>query len=185
MRSFICIRQGYLLLQSCEGHSPTISGELVDVADLKNIDFKHNLPRTGMLYFFCYESHFKEEGDFQGAGRVLYYDVSVDQLKRTEHIEEGFTQCEISFESTYKLPELFTEDEEDSDRFLQLFEELIPDHDDNHQVFGEPFSVQNDVFQEAGEYIGINRHDMVLLFQVDSDYNNCNMMWGDLRMLYF
>ncbi len=103
LRSFICIRQGYLLLQSCEGHSPTISGELVDVADLKNIDFKHNLPRTGMLYFFCYESHFKEEGDFQG----------------------------------------------------------------------------------AGEYIGINRHDMVLLFQVDSDYNNCNMMWGDLRMFYF
>ncbi|EOW9529066.1 YwqG family protein [Bacillus cytotoxicus] len=170
---------------------PTYKGEPLQfiaqfhVTDLKNIDFKHNLPQTGMLYFFRYENHFMEEGDFQGAGRVLYYDVSVDQLKRMEHIEERFTQCEISFESTYKLPELFIEDEGDSDRFLQLLEELIPDHYDNHQVFGEPFSVQNDVLQEAGEYIGVNRHDMVLLFQVDSDYNNCNMMWGDLGMLYF
>lgn len=61
----------------------------------------------------------------------------------------------------------------------------MPDRYDNHQVFGQPFSVQREVFEEAGESVGIHDHDMTLLFQIDSDYTNCNMMWGDLGMLYF
>ena len=60
------------------------------------------------------------------------------------------------FELTYKLPELFIEDEADSDRFLQLLEELIPDNYDNHQMFGEPFSVQEEVLYETGEYMGVD-----------------------------
>ena len=26
---------------------------------------------------------------------------------------------------------------------------------------------------------------MTLLFQIDSDHKNCNMVWGELGMLYF
>ncbi|MFJ8531282.1 YwqG family protein [Bacillus sp. NPDC094106] len=153
--------------------------------DLHDVGMSHNLPKTGMLYFFCYENHFDEDVNQKDVGCVLYYDVSPEQLRRMDEIQPKFIQCEISFECTYKLPELFIENEDDSDRFLQLLEELIPDHYDNHQLFGEPFSVQEEVFQEAGDYIGVNPHHMTLLFQIDSDYKNCNMMWGDLGMLYF
>lgn len=32
---------------------------------------------------------------------------------------------------------------------------------------------------------GHDPQQMTLLFQIDSDTKNCNMMWGDLGMLYF
>ncbi|PHB16987.1 cytoplasmic protein [Bacillus pseudomycoides] len=165
---------------------PTYEGKALDfiaqfnLADLQGVNIEHDLPETGMLYFF-YNGNYQ----YDGTWRVLYYNVSLEQLQRISDQPSKYTQCALSFKLTYKLPELFIEDEADSDRFLQLLEELMPDHYDNHQVFGEPFSVQREVFEEAGEYAGINDQDMTLLFQVDSDYTNCNMMWGDLGMLYF
>ncbi|HHT7189221.1 TPA: YwqG family protein [Bacillus cereus] len=156
-----------------------------NVSDLQNIGMDHSLPKTGMLYFFSIENYFEENVNPTEAGRVLYYDVPVEQLRREDKVQEKYKQCAISFELTYKLPELFIEDEADSDRFLQLLEELIPDNYDNHQMFGEPFSVQEEVLHETGEYMGIDPQHMTLLFQIDSDTKNCNMMWGDLGMLYF
>ncbi|KEK24178.1 YwqG family protein [Bacillus gaemokensis] len=173
---------------------PTYEGNILDfiaqfnLADLQDVGMSHDLPKTGMLYFFYDRNCVPEENGVlsqKDARRVLYYDVPTEKLQKIDGSQVKYTQCEISFELTYKLPELFIEDEDDSDRFLQLLEELIPDHYDNHQLFGEPFSVQEEVFQEAGEYIGVNSQNMTLLFQIDSDYKNCNMMWGDLGMLYF
>ncbi|MGF9937743.1 YwqG family protein [Bacillus anthracis] len=153
--------------------------------DLQNIGMNHDLPKTGMLYFFTVENYFEEDVNPTEAGRVLYYDVTVEQLRRADELQTNYNQCAITFELTYKLPELFIEDEADSDRFLQLLEELIPDNYDNHQMFGEPFSVQDEVLYEAGQYMDIDPQQMTLLFQIDSDTKNCNMMWGDLGMLYF
>ncbi|MBE7148789.1 DUF1963 domain-containing protein [Bacillus mycoides] len=156
-----------------------------NLSDLQNVGMDHNLPKTGMLYFFSIENYFEEDVDPTEAGRVLYYDIPVEQLRRADEIQAKYNQCAITFELTYKLPELFIEDEADSDRFLQLLEELIPDNYDNHQMFGEPFSVQGEVLDETGQYMGIDPQHMTLLFQIDSDTKNCNMMWGDLGMLYF
>jgi len=156
-----------------------------NLSDLQNVGMDHNLPKTGMLYFFSIENYFEEDVDPTKAGRVLYYDISVEQLCRANETQAKYTQCAITFELTYKLPELFIEDEADSDRFLQLLEELIPDNYDNHQMFGEPFSVQEEVLYETGEYMGIEPQQMTLLFQIDSDHKNCNMVWGELGMLYF
>ena len=78
-----------------------------------------------MLYFFCIENYFEENVKLTEAGRVLYYDVPVEQLRRGNEVQAKYNQCAITFELTYKLPELFIEDEADSDRFLQLLEELI------------------------------------------------------------
>ncbi|PEG10730.1 YwqG family protein [Bacillus wiedmannii] len=153
--------------------------------DLQNVGIDHNLPKTGMLYFFSIENYFEEDVKPTEAGRVLYYDVPVEQLRRADELQTHYNQCATTFELTYKLPELFIEDEADSDRFLQLLEELIPDNYDSHQMFGEPFSVQEEVLYETGEYMGIDPQQMTLLFQIDSDTKNCNMMWGDLGMLYF
>jgi uncharacterized protein YwqG len=156
-----------------------------NLSDLQNVGMDHNLPKTGMLYFFSIENYFEEDVDPTEAGRVLYYNIPVEQLRRADEIQAKYNQCAITFELTYKLPELFIEDEADSDRFLQLLEELIPDNYDNHQMFGEPFSVQGEVLDETGQYMGIDPQHMTLLFQIDSDTKNCNMMWGDLGMLYF
>lgn len=156
-----------------------------NLSDLQNVGMDHNLPKTGMLYFFSIENYFEEDVDPTEAGRVLYYNIPVEQLRRADEIQAKYNQCAINFELTYKLPELFIEDEADSDRFLQLLEELIPDNYDNHQMFGEPFSVQDEVLYETGQYMGIDPQHMTLLFQIDSDTKNCNMMWGDLGMLYF
>ncbi|AYF06031.1 MULTISPECIES: YwqG family protein [Bacillus] len=153
--------------------------------DLQNVGMDHDLPNTGMLYFFSIGNYFEEDVNPTEAGRVLYYDVPVEQLRRADGFQTNYSQCATTFELTYKLPELFIEDEADSDRFLQLLEELIPDNYDNHQMFGEPFSVQEEVLYETGEYMGIDPQQMTLLFQIDSDTKNCNMMWGDLGMLYF
>lgn len=157
----------------------------LNLNDLQNVGMDHNLPKTGMLYFFSIENYFEEDVNPTEAGRVLYYDIPVEQLRRADETQAKYTQCAITFELTYKLPELFIEDEADSDRFLQLLEELIPDNYDNHQMFGEPFSVQDEVFYEIGKYMGIDPQHMTLLFQIDSDTKNGNMMWGDLGMLYF
>ncbi|MHA7104723.1 YwqG family protein [Bacillus sp. C-3-6] len=156
-----------------------------NLSDLQNVGMDHNLPKTGMLYFFYIENYFEENVNLTEAGRALYYDVPVEQLRRENEIQTKYNQCAITFELTYKLPELFIEDEADSDRFLQLLEELIPDNYDNHQMFGEPFSVQEEVLYETGEYMGVNPQQMTLLFQIDSDHKNCNMVWGELGMLYF
>ncbi|ETT77820.1 YwqG family protein [Bacillus mycoides] len=156
-----------------------------NLSDLQNVGMDHNLPKTGMLYFFSIENYFEEDVNPNEAGRVLYYDIPVEQLRRADEIQAKYNQCAINFELTYKLPELFIEDEADSDRFLQLLEELIPDNYDNHQMFGEPFSVQEEVLYETGEYMGIEPQQMTLLFQIDSDHKNCNMVWGELGMLYF
>lgn len=156
-----------------------------NLSDLQNVGMDQNLPKTGMLYFFCIENYFEENVKLTEAGRVLYYDVPVEQLRRGNEVQAKYNQCAITFELTYKLPELFIEDEADSDRFLQLLEELIPDNYDNHQMFGEPFSVQEEVLYETGEYMGVDPQQMTLLFQIDSDHKNCNMVWGELGMLYF
>ncbi|MCZ6941287.1 DUF1963 domain-containing protein [Bacillus mycoides] len=156
-----------------------------NLSDLQNVGMDHNLPKTGMLYFFSIENYFEEDVDPTEAGRVLYYDIPVEQLRRADEIQAKYNQCAINFELTYKLPELFIEDEADSDRFLQLLEELSPDNYDNHQMFGEPFSVQDEVLYETGQYMGIDPQQMTLLFQIDSDHKNCNMVWGELGMLYF
>ncbi|HFJ9315540.1 cytoplasmic protein [Bacillus anthracis] len=153
--------------------------------DLQNVGIDHDLPEKGMLYFFSVENYFEEDMNPTEAGRVLYYDVPVEQLRRADELQTNYNQCATTFELTYKLPELFIEDEADSDRFLQLLEELIPDNYDNHQIFGEPFSVQDEVLYETGQYMEIDPQQMTLLFQIDSDTKNCNMMWGDLGMLYF
>ncbi|KOS28777.1 cytoplasmic protein [Bacillus anthracis] len=153
--------------------------------DLQNIGMNHALPKTGMLYFFTVGNYFEEDVNPTGAGRVLYYDVPVEQLRRADELQTNYNQCAITFELTYKLPELFIEDEADSDRFLQLLEELIPDNYDNHQMFGEPFSVQDEVLYETGQYMDIDPQQMTLLFQIDSDTKNCNMMWGDSGMPNF
>ena len=65
-----------------------------------------------------------------------------------------------------------------------------------HYMFGEPFNIQNNVFEDIIYYdneekidwdskeIKQKRNEMVLLFQMDSD-DDLDVMWGDVGILYF
>ena len=163
-----------------------------NLAEIPSVGIKNDLPEKGMLYFFYFADE-KQEGFNEVYGnpnvkegwRVLYYEGAIEELQKTHQMKEQYSQCRITFEKVQKLPELFIENEDDSDRFLQLLEELIPDHYDNHQILGTPFSVQTEVFEEVQEFMNVHHREMTLLFQVDSDEQHLNMMWGDMGMLYF
>lgn len=164
----------------------------LNLAELQKTGIQNDLPTSGMLYFFYFDNE-RYEGFHEVYGNpyekegwcVRYDDAKVEQLHRIDGIDEKYPQCRLTFHVTEKLPELFIEDEDDSDRFLQLLEELMPDQYDNHQIFGEPFSVQNEVFEEVQEHVEAHHSDITLLFQIDSDEVNCHMAWGDMGMLYF
>jgi uncharacterized protein YwqG len=158
------------------------------LADLPQESFPYKLPETGMLYFFYLDDPDEPIwGDpSQKTGwRVMYYDGALEELEPSAKTDDTYKQSSLSFELTYKIPELFIENEDDSDRFLQMLEELQPDHYDNHQVFGEPFSVQGEVFEEMEDYTHIDAREFTLLFQVDSDEKHLGVTWGDMGMLYF
>ncbi|HDX9589115.1 TPA: DUF1963 domain-containing protein [Bacillus pseudomycoides] len=213
MAAFECIKvvptQEELLPIGCSkmGGSPDLPAELAyptykgrplhfvaqfHLAEIQAVGIKNDLPEKGMLYFFYFADD--EQEDFyevygnlnvKEGWRVLYYEGSIEELQKNNQMKRQYPQCRITFEKVQKLPELFIENEDDSDRFLQLLEELIPDHYDNHQILGIPFSVQTEVFEEAQEYMNVHHSEMTLLFQVDSDEQHLNMMWGDMGMLYF
>jgi uncharacterized protein YwqG len=48
-------------------------------------------------------------------------------------------------------------------------------------MLGFPFSIQNDVFEEL-EY---SPEETVLLFQLDSDEEDLEVLWGESGILYF
>jgi uncharacterized protein YwqG len=50
-----------------------------------------------------------------------------------------------------------------------------------HYMLGEPLSIQNDVFEELYDRQG----EPVLLFQIDSDEEDLEVLWGDSGLLYF
>ncbi|WP_028402657.1 YwqG family protein [Ectobacillus panaciterrae] len=160
----------------------------IDLSDLPQEGFSYKLPQTGLMYFFYLDD--AEEGvwgepEQKDGWRVLYYGGALDELEPRAEADRTYAQCSISFEITHKIPELFIEDEADSDRFLQMLEELMPDRYDNHQMFGVPFSVQGEVFEEMEYYTKTNAQEFTLLFQIDSDWEHLKMQWGDMGMLYF
>ncbi|MFX3623220.1 MAG: YwqG family protein [Ectobacillus sp.] len=163
-----------------------------NLEELQQAGIPNDLPKAGMLYFFYFDDF--DDEDFEAAygtpeqrdgWRVLFYEGAREHLEPRDEADFCYPQCHITFERKQSLPQIFIEDEADEDRFLQLLEELSPDNYDNHQVLGIPFSIQNEVFEEAEEFIDAKPEDMTLLFQVDSDEENLGMMWGDGGMLYF
>ncbi|UOY92215.1 YwqG family protein [Ectobacillus sp. JY-23] len=147
----------------------------IRLADVPQTAFSAAFPKTGRLYFFYHEDSFEKPGYvmFSESDGITPYEV-----------ETPYPQSALSFSVTCKLPELFIEDEEDSDRFLQMLEQLQPDHYNNHQMFGEPFSIHEDVFEIAALHTRKQTDDFTLLLQIDSDPQT-GMQWGEMGMLYF
>jgi uncharacterized protein YwqG len=82
---------------------------------------------------------------------------------------------------------LIFEHEDEEENFWNFRQELMQPEDEEgnvvptHYMLGEPFNVQNDVFEELYD----NAKEPVLLFQIDSDEEDLDVMWGDSGLLYF
>ncbi|MFD3449828.1 YwqG family protein [Microbacteriaceae bacterium 4G12] len=163
-----------------------------NLEDLQKTGIPNKLPQAGMLYFFYFDD-FEDEAYYEMLGnpdekngwRVIFYEGAIEDLIPVTETDSQYPACHITFERRHSLPQIFIEDEQDEDNFLQLLEELSPDEYNNHQALGVPFSIQNEVFEEAEDYVGAKAEDMTLLLQIDSDEENLHMMWGDSGMLYF
>ncbi|WP_226682870.1 YwqG family protein [Sutcliffiella horikoshii] len=169
----------------------------VNLSEAKPYDKDNLLPESGILYLFyeALEQPWGFDGD-EGCFKVLYFDGDMEELERkkspssrTEFVE--FPAFQLSFETIVTLPESpekldFADDDEEANYFDFRQELVQPEDRDGkvvpaHYMLGAPMSIQNDVFEELFE----DGKDPVLLFQIDSDEELADVMWGDSGMLYF
>jgi len=166
-----------------------------NLEEIKTFDKDDLLPERGILYLFydAYEQPwgFKED---EGCFKVLYFDGDLNELDRREYPtgDEGYLPLDtyqMIFKNIYTISEspLEFDNEDEEENFGDFRQELIQPEDEEgnivpaHYLLGEPFNVQNDVFEE----LNINEKEAVLLFQIDSDEEDLGVMWGDCGLLYF
>jgi uncharacterized protein YwqG len=165
-----------------------------NLKELAEIKMKTDLPKEGMLYFFYYDDW--EDDEIEGVWgekeqkdgwRVIYYNGDHKALESRGQKIRTYPQCKVNFEAIESLPFIAFEDDDDFDRYDELFSDLLPLEGTMHQIEGYPHAVQGEVFEECGDYSEKSEEedDWTLLFQVDSDEENLEMMWGDVGMLYF
>lgn len=188
----------------------------VNLNEAKPFDKENKLLKTGMLYFFydVIEQPWGMDKEDQGCFKVLYYDGNVDGLVRTSYpmITEDYFPLPM-YKITYEEQVTFSEspvgldlDDDEMENFYEFREEVLQTSMGSettegtsipmHYMLGEPFNVQNDVFEEIIYYsneekvdwdspeLGKESKEMVLLFQMDSD-DDLEVMWGDSGILYF
>ncbi|MGD6780164.1 YwqG family protein [Sutcliffiella horikoshii] len=169
----------------------------VNLSEAKPYDKDNLLPESGILYLFyeALEQPWGFDGD-EGCFKVLYFAGDLGELERkkspsirTEFV--AFPAFQLSFETMVTLPESpetldFADDDEEANYF-DFRQELVQPEDRNgkvvpaHYMLGEPLNIQDDVLEELFE----GGKDPVLLFQIDSDEELADVMWGDSGMLYF
>lgn len=169
----------------------------VNLSEAKPYDKDDLLPESGMLYLFyeALEQPWGFDGD-EGCFMVLYYDGDLGGLERkkspsssTEFV--AFPAFQLSFETIVTLPENpeyldFADDDEEANYFDFRQELVQPEDRDGkvvpaHYMLGAPLNIQDDVLEELFE----DGKGPVLLFQIDSDEELADVMWGDSGMLYF
>lgn len=149
--------------------------------------------------------------DDHDAYKVLYFDGDVKELKRTPYPKKTedyspLPSYKINFEEIFTFPEEFDGgefNEEESENYYEFRGSVIETSHENelstypmHYMLGEPYNIQNHVFEEIVYYEHKEKLDwyskevneaskqMVLLFQMDSD-DDLNVMWGDAGIIYF
>jgi uncharacterized protein YwqG len=183
----------------------------INLQETNHFDKNHLLPDTGILFFFydVIEQPWGIDEEDKESFKILYFDGDVNELKRTSYpkITEDYfplPSFKIAFMEYLSLPEdpidLELNDEE-LDNFYEFRSEFMQSTEEAssnpmHYMLGEPYNVQNNVFEELIYYenegqinwdsteIDAKSKELVLLFQMDSD-DDLDVMWGDAGMLYF
>ena len=192
----------------------------LNLKDLTFLDTEDSLPKTGMLYFFydVVNQPWGLEKEDKDSYKVLYFDGDLKELSRTSYpkfTEDYFPlpSHKVGFTKMLTFSEepaaLDLNDSELDDYFLFREEIMQPRGTDyiiqgldedlavpKHYLLGEPFNIQNNVFDDVIHYWNYEKTDMnstkmeiksekmILLFQMDSD-EELDVMWGDVGMLYF
>lgn len=189
----------------------------LNLQEVSPYDKENLLPKTGILYFFydVVDQPWGFDKDDKECFKVFYFDGDAKELTRTsypEKTEEYFPlpAYKATFNEIVSFPEEVTGialNDEELDKYY-LFrgstmqqtgkvesEGKVSTHP-MHYMFGVPFNIQNNVFEDIIYYdneekidwdskeIKQKRNEMVLLFQMDSD-DDIDVMWGDAGMLYF
>ncbi|MGE6257081.1 YwqG family protein [Heyndrickxia sporothermodurans] len=185
----------------------------LNLQEVEVFDQKQLLPKKGFLYFFydIEEQPWGFDTDDHDAYKVLYFDGDVNELKRTPYPKETedyspLPSYKINFEEIFTFPEEFDGggfNEEESENYYEFRSSVVETNHENelstypmHYMLGEPYNIQNNVFEEIVYYDNKEKLDwyskelneasnqMVLLFQMDSD-DDLNVMWGDAGIIYF
>jgi len=146
--------------------------------------------------------------------KVFYYEGQSEDLERKEFPADlskysRYKPCKLSFQSSVSLPNWEHDyvskqlNKKEIDKYLEATEDLdinveknkLLGHSDNIQgpMELECQLVTNGLYcgDETGyndpkaKELGKGADDWILLFQVDSNYEESGMMWGDVGMLYF
>ena len=171
----------------------------INLSEAKSYDKENLLPETGILYFFydIINQPWGMDKEDKESFQVFYFDGDARELSRTPYpeITEDYNPLatyKITFTDILTYPEelnglVLTEDE--LDNYFEFRESRQP----RHYMLGEPFNIQNNVFEEiiyyeneaeADEKIKLKSRELALLFQMDSD-DDLNLMWGDSGIIYF
>ena len=171
----------------------------INLSEAKSYDKENLLPETGILYFFydIVNQPWGMDKEDKESFQVYYFDGELRELSRTPYpeITEDYFPLptyKITFTDILTFPEDLNGldlTEEELDNYFEFREIRQP----RHYMFGEPFNIQNNVFEEiiyyeneaeADENIKLRSRELVLLFQMDSD-DDLNVMWGDSGIIYF
>lgn len=174
------------------GGKPLIFAAQYNLAEVHRADRMNPLPDRGMLYFFL-------AGDdlLWGAPRdavsfqVLYRDVDPSGLRPAIYPDDLPREAcppeqGIRFRLEKTLPDVEVSEEMDAlwyDLMDQLYE-LEERSATHHQAFGQPLSLEADVFATCRRQTGKETPDWVLLLQMDSD-EELEMAWGRFGILSF
>ncbi len=178
----------------------------IKLTDVAAYDVNHQLPSSGILYFFHNESALMTHASwFQSKGRVLYYDGPWSALERRQAPQhQYYTACRLTFVPDANLPtyqdligdgvmeEMPTRDREAYEALRRTLSVVSYKESKANRLLGYPDHVQGSPLAEADTMVKNQppaeacRSDGAwsLLLQVDSD-SNANMFWGDYGTLYF
>ncbi|MGG3798683.1 YwqG family protein [Metabacillus fastidiosus] len=183
----------------------------LNLEEAKPFDKNNLLPNKGILYFFydIMEQPWGMDEEDEGCFKVLYFDGHLEQLKRTPYPEETedyfpLPAYKVVFDERFTFPEEFEGmkwNDEGIEDFYEFREHIMQETEEDvshpmHYMLGQPFNIQNDIFEEIVYYenkeklswnskeIRSKAEELVLLFQMDSD-DDLEVMWGDAGILYF
>lgn len=164
----------------------------INLAEATRFDGENLLPKSGWLAFFI-DMEFEGLPSDLSACKVLYFDVPLTKLSRTESPEETivFNPCLLSMKQNYNLKDdamelVYATDFPEDDIFysyLKIQDKILTEDQHRHLLLGYAETLQSPI--EEGIDLGQEGKDWTLLLQLDTDQAGPGFEWGDSGLLYF
>lgn len=186
----------------------------INLAEVTSFEKSKKLPSHGILYFFysaeqeAWGFDIKDKDKF----KVFFYEGDLTELKRQDFPKDlvkhsRYKPCKLTFQTSVSLPNWEQDyvstrlNKNEKDKYLEITEELDVEA---NKLLGHSNNIQGPMELECelvtnGLYCGDatgyndpkakelakNKNNWMLLLQVDSNYEEAGMIWGDMGRLYF